>query len=175
MFYFAESLTAFFNSVNIAPVLRILAIAGIFSYLQQTTTGILQGLGKAHLPVAHSLVAAGFRLPLLYWLTGHPAWGLMGTAWAFNIGFFIGAVLNIVAIKRHTGMQIDWRRFVAKPCAAAMGMLFTFMMLAPSRGGHLINYIDEMAVGAAVYLIILLLNRGITMGDIRRVIGHQNA
>ena len=175
MFYFAEPLTAFFNSGSIAPVLRILAVGGIFSYLQQTTTGVLQGMGRAHLPVAHSLVAAGFRIPLLYWLTGHPAWGLIGSAWAFNIGFVTNAVLNIAAIRRHTGMQIDWRRFGWQPLAAAMGMLLTFVLLAPSRGGHLIGYLDEMAVGAVVYLIILLLNRGITVEDVRKLIGHKNS
>jgi len=172
MYYFAEPLTAFFNSGNIAPVLRILAIGGIFSYLQQTTTGVLQGMGKAHLPVAHSLIAAGFRIPLLYWLTGHPAWGLIGTAWAFNIGFLTNAALNIAAIRRHTGLRIDWQRFCFQPLAAAMGMLLTFVLMAPSRGGHLVNYLDEMAVGAAVYLIILVLNRAITLEDVRRVIGH---
>jgi len=118
------------------------------------------------------LIAAGFRIPLLYWLTGHPAWGLIGTAWAFNIGFLTNAALNIAAIRRHTGLRIDWQRFCFQPLAAAMGMLLTFVLMAPSRGGHLVNYLDEMAVGAAVYLIILVLNRAITLEDVRRVIGH---
>jgi len=174
IFFFAEPLTAFFNSPNIAPVLRILAIGGIFSYLQQTTTAVLQGLGKAQLPVANSIIAAGIRIPLLYWLTGLPAWGLIGSAWAFTAGFITGAVLNIAAIIRQTGMQIDWHRLGSQPFAAALGMLLTFILSTPSRSGHIVYYLDEMAAGMIVYLIILFFNRGITVREIRSVLGLKS-
>jgi stage V sporulation protein B len=170
LFYFAEPLTAFFNSVNIAPVLRVLAIGGIFSYLQQTTTAVLQGLGKAHLPVAHSIAAAGIRLPLLYWLTGLPALGLMGTAWAFVASSVVVAILNIAAIVRQTGMSIDLRRFGLQPLSAAFGMLLAFHLLAPSKSAHVFTYFEEAVVGVLIYLIIMVLNRGITIGDIRRIL-----
>lgn len=175
LFYFAEPMTAFFHSVNIAPVLRILAIGGIFSYLQQTTTAVLQGLDKAHLPVANSIIAAGIRLPLLYWLTGQPAWGLIGSACAFCAGYVVVAVLNIAAITRHTGMRFDWHRFGSQPFAAALGMLLTFVLLTPSTSGRVIHYFDEMAAGLLIYLIILILNRGITMDDLRRILGLKTS
>ena len=171
MFYFAEPLTAFFNSANIAPVLRILAIGGIFSYLQQTTTAVLQGLGKPHLPVAHSIVAAGIRIPLLYWLTGLPAWGLSGSAWAFTAGFIVSAVLNIAAIVCQTGMQIDLHRLGRQPLEAALGMLLVFVLLAPTADGHVVQYLEVLAAGMLIYLVILFLNRGITIGDLRKVLG----
>ena len=134
MFYFAEPLTAFFNSVSIAPVLRILALGGVFSYVQQTTTAVLQGLGKPQLPVAHSIVAAMIRIPLLYWLTGLPAWGLIGSAWAFCTSYVVVAALNITAIVRHTGMVIDLNRLCYQPLEAALGMLLFFVLLSPSQG-----------------------------------------
>lgn len=173
IFYFAEPLTAFLKSVNIAPVLRILAIGGIFSYLQQTTTAVLQGLGKAHLPVAHSIVAASIRIPLLYWLTGLPAWGLIGSAWAFIAGFVVVAMLNITAIVRLTGMPIDLHRLGLQPLSAALGMLLAFYLLAPLKGDHVFVSIEVLAAGVLIYLIILVLNRGITMGDLRRILSFK--
>lgn len=171
MFYFAEPLTALFNSANIAPVLRILAIGGIFSYIQQTTTAVLQGLGKPQLPVAHSILAAGIRIPLLYWLTGLSAWGLIGSAWAFCAGYVVAAVLNITAIVRQTGMVIDLNRLCYQPLEAALGMLLCFVLLAPSKGANFIEYLEVLAAGMLIYLIILVFNQGITWGEIRRVLG----
>ncbi len=171
IFYFAEPLTAFFKSANIAPVLRVLAIGGIFSYLQQTTTGVLQGLGKAHLPVLNSIVAASIRIPILYGLTGSPAWGLLGAAWAYIAGFFLMAILNIAAIVRLTGMPIDLHHFGLQPAMAASAMLITFRLLAPSKAGHVIEYLEELVAGVIVYLVVMILNRGITTGDLRRLPG----
>ncbi|NLV16288.1 MAG: polysaccharide biosynthesis protein [Syntrophomonadaceae bacterium] len=165
LFYFAEPMTALFNSATIAPVLRVLTIGGIFSYLQQTTTAILQGLGKTFLPVAHSIAAAGVRVPLLYWLTGLPDWGLIGSAWAFIAGYFIVAALNIAAIVRQTGMTIDLKRFAFQPLIAAGGMLLTFLLASQSRDASIFQNLEALVAGVLVYFIILVLNGGIKIPD----------
>lgn len=169
LFYFARPLTAFFRSSEIAPILRILAIGGIFSYIQQTTTGVLQGLGKVQLPVLHSIVAAILRIPVLIYLTGLPQWGLRGTAWAFTLGFFINAALNLTAIVRQTGMPLDLQRFLLQPISGAVGMLIIFHLLDPMFGGHLLGYLGEFSIGLAAYSVILLINGGVTYSDLRRL------
>ncbi|HBV86939.1 MAG TPA: stage V sporulation protein B [Desulfosporosinus sp.] len=169
LFYFSRPLTAFFKSEDIAPILRVLALGGIFSYIQQTTTGILQGLGKVHLPVLHSIIAAIIRIPVLIYLTGLPQWGLRGTAWAFTLGFFIMAVLNLMAISRYTGMPLDLQRFVLQPLFGGVGMLIVFQFLDPIFNRHIIGYLGEFIIGIALYSIILLLNGGVTLADLRRL------
>ncbi|MDR3602211.1 MAG: polysaccharide biosynthesis protein [Desulfosporosinus sp.] len=169
LFYFSLPLTAFFKSTDIAPVLRVLALGGIFSYLQQTTTGILQGLGKVHLPVLHSIIASILRIPLLIYLTGLPQWGLRGTAWAFTFGFFIMAVLNLMAITRYTGMPLDLHRFVLQPISGGIGMLLVFHCLDPIMGGHLAGYFSEFSIGMILYSAILFFNGGVTFSDLRRL------
>lgn len=169
LFYFARPLTSFFKSTEIAPILRILAIGGIFSYIQQTTTGILQGLGKVQLPVLHSIAAAIIRIPFLIYLTGLPQWGLRGTAWAFTLGFFITAALNLMAIVRQTGMPLDLLRFVLQPISGAIGMLLIFHLLDPILGGHLTGYVCEFSIGLALYGVILCINGGVTYSDLQRL------
>ncbi|MGE5379506.1 MAG: putative polysaccharide biosynthesis protein [Methylocystaceae bacterium] len=170
LFSLAEPLTVFFKSDNIAPVLRILAVGGIFSYLQQTTTAILQGLGKAHLPMFHAIAAASVRIPLLYWLTGLPQWGLLGSAWAFVVGYIIFAILNITAIVRYTGMSVDLNRLVVQPLSASGAMLLVLLLLTPVKGVYLTKYLEGLAVGLIIYFIVLFINRGITIKDLRRFI-----
>ncbi|MDP4125512.1 MAG: polysaccharide biosynthesis protein [Bacillota bacterium] len=169
LFYFARPLTAFFKSTEIAPILRLLAIGGIFSYIQQTTTGILQGLGKVQLPVLHSIVAAIIRIPVLIYLTGLPQWGLRGTAWAFTLGFFITAALNLMTIVRLTGMPLDLQRFVLQPISGAVGMLLFFHLLDPLIGGHIAGYVSEFSIGFALYGLILFINGGVTFSDLVRL------
>jgi len=169
LFYFALPLTAFFKSSDIAPILRVLALGGIFAYLQQTTTGILQGLGKVHLPVLHSIIAAVIRIPILVYLTSLPHWGLRGTALAYTIGFIIMAVLNIISISRFTGMPLDLQRFFLQPVSGGLGMLLIFHLLDPILGGHVVGYMLEFSVGIALYTIILFFNGGFTLADLRRL------
>jgi len=169
LFYFARPLTSMFKSTEIAPILRVLALGGIFSYIQQTTTGILQGFGKVHLPVLHSIIAAMIRVPLLIYLTGLPQWGLRGTALAYTIGFIIMAVLNLMAISRYTGMPLDLQRFLLQPVSGGIGMLLVFHVLDPIFGGQVAGYLIEFSVGTALYSLILFFNGGVTITDIKRL------
>lgn len=167
LFYFATPLTAFFKSESIAPILRILALGGIFSYLQQTTTGILQGLGKFYLPVIHSIISAMLRLPILYFLTSQPTWALNGTAVAYVVGYLIMALLNMGALVRYTGMAIDLPRFCLQPFSAGIAMMILLRLLGFFTQPWMI--LMQIFLGVACYLAVLLLNGGITLSDLQRL------
>ena len=169
LFYFSRPLTEFFKSSEVSPVLRILALGGIFSYLQQTTTGILQGLGKVQVPVLHSIIAAILRIPVMIYLTGMPQWGLRGTAWATVLGFAITAALNLRAITRTSGMPLDLQRFVLQPLSGGIGMILSFHFLTPVLEGNILGYILEFSVGILLYALILLFNGGVTFADLSRL------
>ena len=169
LFFFAYPLAKIFKSENIAPVLQILAIGGIFSYLQQTTVGILQGLGKAHTPVLHSIIGAIIRIPVIFMLTGMAEWGLAGSALGYVLGFFVVAILNISAIIRHTGMAIDLPHFVLQPLSAGLGMVLILKLLAPINSVFAGWFMLKVLVGVTIYLIILFINGGITYSDLRRI------
>jgi len=169
LFYFSRPLTSFFKSTEIAPILRVLALGGIFSYIQQTTTGILQGLGKVYIPVLHSIIGAIIRVPLLVYLTGLPQWGLRGTALAYAVGFIVTAVLNLMAISRYTGMPLDLQRFILQPVSGGIGMLLTFHFLDPIFGGVVAGYLTEFSVGIVLYSTILFFNGAVTLTDLKRL------
>jgi stage V sporulation protein B len=169
LFFFATPLSAFFKSQNTSPVLRILALGGIFSYLQQTSTGILQGLGKVHLPVLHSILSATVRIPILYSLTGAPEWGLKGTAIAYVIGYIITASLNLAAIVRYTGMPVNLREFLLQPLLAGASMLLAFRLIHVVLGTHPLAFVIELTLGLFSYFAALILAGGLTLMDLRRV------
>ena len=169
LFMYAAPLTAFFKSPALAPVLRVLVFGGIFSYILQTTTGILQGLGKVQLPVLHSIAGAAVRIPLIVVLTASPQWGLLGSAWAYVSGFFIIAVLNLLAIARLTGLPLDLQHFFLQPLSAGIGMLLALRLLYATLGSTLLGYIMQVVVGMGVYGAVLFLNGAVKYADLRRL------
>lgn len=169
LYYYAQPLTLIFRSAEVAGVLQILALGGLFSYLQQTSTGILHGLGKTLLPLIHSMVCAFFRLPLLFYLTGLPAWGLAGSAVAYVFGFACVALLNLAAIKRHIKIVFDIKRQVVQPFTAGAGMLIVFQVISAFTAESLLNCFYSIIAGFITYLAVLFLNGGITTADIRKI------
>ena len=169
LFFFAEPLSALFKSESTSHILKMLALGGIFSYLQQTSTGILQGLGKVQLPVLNSIIAAAVRLPVLYFLTASPQWGLKGTALAYIIGFAISSLLNIASIIYLTGMPMDLRGFLLQPFMGGMGMLLILYFLHPWLNSHPLAFLGEAIIGALTYFMIMYFNGGVNRDDLRRI------
>ncbi|TDA69812.1 MAG: stage V sporulation protein B [Clostridia bacterium] len=157
--------------------LRVLAMGSFFFYLQQTTAGILQGLGRVNTVLRHSLVSNAITLAGIYFLTGLPAYGIAGTALAVNVGAAVFCWLNISAIKEEAGLSLPLVSVLFSPLAATVLMagtlLYTYARLAPAAG-PLIGTGTSLGVGLTVYLGALLLTGGLTRRDLQRLpwIGH---
>lgn len=169
LYFFAGPITAIFKSNDVSSVLKVLSIGGIFAYLQQTTTGILQGLGKTYLPLIHSTISASFRIPLLFYLTGIPKWGLLGSSCAYVLGYFCIAVLNINAIRRNIGMTFDYKTFFFQPFSAGLGMVATIIAITGFTSASLVSSFFSAVFGFVVYCLILGLNGGLNTKDLRKI------
>ncbi|HHV64272.1 MAG TPA: stage V sporulation protein B [Peptococcaceae bacterium] len=169
LYYFSEPFTAIFNSKDVAGVLKILALGGLFTYVQQTTTGILQGLGKTYLPLLHSIITAFFRLPLLFYLTGLPKWGLLGCSFTYVLGYFCMATLNLMAIKRNIGMTFNWKTFLFQPFTAGLGMLGVLKVGSDYVPITPFTCLVFTGLGFIVYLFILFLNGGLCSKDLKKI------
>ncbi|RNC29757.1 MAG: Stage V sporulation protein B [Candidatus Dichloromethanomonas elyunquensis] len=169
LYYYAQPLTQIFKSGEVANVLKVLAIGGIFAYLQQTTTGILQGLGKTFLPLFHSIISTLFRLPLLYYLTGVPVLGLLGSSFAYVFGFVCLAILNLLAVKRNLKMKFDLRSILLQPGSAGLGMILILNIFLRFTHHTAITNFTSMILGLTFYVAILLLNGGINTKEIGKI------
>ncbi|MDA8443311.1 MAG: stage V sporulation protein B [Peptococcaceae bacterium] len=169
IYFYAAELSAIFNSPNAGSVLSTLCLAGIFFYLQSTTSGILQGMGYPQIPVFHLIIASILKLVVLYHLTSIPTLALQGTAIAYDFAFILTACLNIAAIAQKTGLDFDIQRLLLQPLSAAALMGLTLYVLKTSlvftHGIMLVNFI----LSCAVYLLTLIINRGLNRSDLRRL------
>jgi stage V sporulation protein B len=170
----AESLCGLiFGYSEAGDILRILALGGPFLYLQQTSTGILQGLGEALRPFRNMVFASLFKITGIYYLTGLSNLGIKGTAAAMVAGYFVMAFLNLRDIQRLTRLKPHWHKIFIKPFIAALGMspaiLLSKSSLYSYTGSELAATIGAFLAGISCYLILLFLTGGIKIHDLLRL------
>lgn len=169
LYCFADLLAGIFKSADIAPVLKMLSLGGIFTYLHQTTTGILQGLGKTHLPLIHSLIGGAVRIPLMIHLTAMPQFGLIGTAAAYLTGFIIVALLNLIAVSHYVKLKINLNNTVLKPFTAGAAMMLLILFLDKITQSTSVVTLLISTAGFAVYVLVLFLNGGVHFNELKRI------
>ncbi|MCG9967643.1 stage V sporulation protein B [Pelotomaculum terephthalicicum JT] len=153
--------------------LSVIALGGPFLYLVQTTTGILQGLGKASRPFRNLVIASFFKIAGIYYLTGMPQLGVQGTSAAFVIYFIIMSLLNLIDVRRFTGLKIELCKLLFKPLLAGVGMGFVILLsqsyLHVYTESLLLVTFGAVISGLVIYILILILNEGISTNDLRRL------
>lgn len=140
--------------------LSYLAPAAVFLGLHQTTTGVLQGMGRTLLPVINLALGAAVKFVFNYSLTAIPQIGIVGAALGTVAGFGVSSLLSFIYIRYLTGWTPDWQNLLLKPLAAVtiMGVTvyLTYSQTTLSLGSALAT-VGSVMVGCAVYLMVLML------------------
>jgi len=181
LFILAEPITMLlFNNVEAAIPLRFIAFSVIFLTLYQTTTGILQGLGKTVLPVKNMLLGALVKVILSWTLTAIPDVNIQGAAFATVLGFALSSLLNLDAVCKQIRLKINYSQYIFKPAAAVMVMGFlvyivyyyTDQLLTGMYSVSLVNAVATIlaiSVGILSYGIMLFVTGSITKEDLHLI------
>jgi stage V sporulation protein B len=87
-----------FKVANAGLMVRCLAFAGIFLWITQISSGILQGLGLVVQGSLSTLTACLLRLAFLYHFTDRPQNMIQGICLSYGISFVINSVINLSLI-----------------------------------------------------------------------------
>lgn len=150
--------------------LSILAWGIIFLSLQQTTTGILQGVGRAAVPVYNLLLGAVTKIITNYVLTAIPSINIRGAALGTVLGYAVASLLNLAAASRYSGMRVDFVKMILKPGISALFMgafvVYSFNFLVLKGPGHNLSTLLSIMIGVLVYLFCLLILGGIEESEL---------
>lgn len=181
VYILAEPITTLlFRNVEAAAVLKGMSFSVVFITLYQTSTGILQGLGRTVLPVKNMILGAVIKIVLTWFLTVLPQINIRGAAWATIIGFAIAAILNINKVHKLTGLKFDYGKNIIKPglAAAVMGgivyyvYLYTNQFLSAIYTASISNgaaTILSIAAGILIYGIMLFITGSVTGEDLKLI------
>jgi stage V sporulation protein B len=158
-----------FAAPEAAIPLRIVAWSVLFIALQQTSSAILQGIGKTSIPARNLFFGAITNAVINYLLTGNPEFGIRGAAFGTVVGFAVAAILNLISVKKYISFNFKWDTFVLRP------LLTVFLMgIITNRGfGLLIRFFNYalstifiVLLAIITYAFLLILLKEIKYGDL---------
>ncbi|MFP4199358.1 MAG: putative polysaccharide biosynthesis protein [Halanaerobium sp.] len=177
LFLLAEPLTEIiFAEAGAAVPLRFAAWGVFFIALQQTSTGILNGIGKTSIPARNLMIGAVFNAVINYTLTAIPRFGIRGAALGTTTGFAVAAFLNLYYVKKESGFTINSRSMILKP-AASVFLMSVFVKVFYNSFKYLLEIYNlpyayqlttftTVAAAAIFYFAVLLLFKEIKYNDI---------
>lgn len=145
----------------------------IFVCLQQTSSSILQGIGKPGIPARNLFIGAAVNATMNFFLTANPMLGIRGAALATASGFFIAAILNLLAIARLIGYRYNYRDMLIKPILAVVLMAIA-VTTGYSQGIEILTRntvitLGAVFLGAVVYISTLLFSGAVKEADIKLI------
>lgn len=157
-------------------VMAPLGWSTVFLMIQQTSSGILQGLGLIWRSVWNQLLGVLVKIVLTYWWTGIPWLAENGAAWATTVGFLLAAGLNVLTLRLRFGLGVGVRENILKPAGAAAAMALVLFLLSPvvyavipwARLAGLVT----IAIGVLVYGVAVLLVGGVRQDDLEALPGN---
>lgn len=159
--------------------LMILAFTTIFSTLFVTSSGILQGVGKAMVPAKNLLIGVVVKIILniaLIYL-----FHINGAALSTVLTYSLVTTLNLIDLNRFVGIKLGFTKFFLKPISASIIMgvtVYLFKILSTSLlTQHLsserllmtIVALIAVVVGIVVYGISLFITGAITRNDLMQI------
>ncbi len=168
--------TLYFNQqdavVDAIPTMMLMGAGVVFLALSQTTAGILQAIDKQTKPVKNLAIGAFAKIILTYVLVAIPVIGINGAAIGTMTAYVIAFTLNFRDIKKTTRVKIDPVAAFLKPMAAsalmALGAYLSWRLANPLLGMK-ISTVVAIVFGAAIYFVVILAIRGITVDEIESV------
>lgn len=146
--------------------------AVVFYSLSTLSNGILQGIDRMRVPVTNALIALAAHIGILYLLMYLLDWNIYAVI-AANICYaLLMCILNQIGIKRYAKYRFDFIGNFLKPLAASAIMgaaTYGLYRLVHILFGNTISTIVAIVGAILVYFFALLLLRGVTEADLRRL------
>ncbi len=151
-------------------LLAIGAISIIFLALSQIETGILQGIGKVYIPAVNALIGALVKIPLNYVLIAIPSINVKGAVISTIGCYVVCAFLNLLALKRATGIKFDSVSILLKPILASLimgvGCLGLYKLIYAVLPSNSVCTIIAIIFAIVVFVIALALMKGFKREDL---------
>lgn len=146
-----------YKNENLDQMLFLLGFSCVFLYLQQTLTGILNGLGLQGKSLRNSLT--GYLIRILFVIFLIPVYGICGYIWGLTVSTAVNCIMNITLVLKETDVAPDfvnwffWPLITSAILFLASPYLFTVLYtVLPSSGASTIITIAVLLLSG--YLIL---------------------
>lgn len=171
MILFAQQILEllFPNATDGAFIFQVSAITIIFTVLEQTVNGALQGLGKIMTPAIALLIGVALKFILNLVLVPIPTIGAAGAAFATVVCHAIAFFIGFNVLRANMKLDLKFSKFVIKPVLATtmMGICSyaIYVILSGIIAGKLAT-IMAMIVAVAIYVLAVFVLKIFTKEEI---------
>lgn len=156
-------------------LLQIGAISIVFITVSQICTGILQGLGKQHLPTIHALIACLVKIGLNMVLLPIPSVNIKAIIYSTIGCYVIFSFLNLRSVIKFTGVVFDKIDIFIKPAliSSLMGLVtlvgsFLITKLTPSS---FVQVMVLVPLAVVVYAVAVIKFNALTPAELQMIPG----
>lgn len=160
-----------------ASLIRAMAPGILMLSLVQTSTAILQGIGRPGVAVRSLAIGAVLKAIVSYTLLSIPSINIVGAQVGTAMCYTLAAGLNIIQLAKNAGLKINFKNTIAKPFVATAFMaaaVWGVMQLVPRfTQSNTVLVAAGLGAGALVYGIMLLLLKTITQEELDMLPGGK--
>lgn len=171
MYLFAEPICRLlYAHAEIAPMLRMLAPAALFIYLQAPLQAALQSLGRPGTALMNSSIGAAVKLVLIAVLASRPELGIYGALIAIIVNIVLVTALHAIGTARAIGFTMKLSDFIKVGTAMIItGAAALFVMKRWLLPAEWANLLLALSAGIVIYLLLMVLMRLIDRHDVVRI------
>lgn len=161
---------ALYNQPAAGPMLAMLAPIGFLIYLKSPLSGILQGLNRAGLSMAVSIVGSAIKLTLIWWFASKPEYGITGVIWAVIISNIFIATMYFVLVVRETGFYFNLPDTLKILTATALMMIFLQQAKTATEYLPVVTQVVATSFSSILlYIILLFLLKVVSLHTVERI------
>lgn len=159
-----------YNDSSYSFLLNIMALAVAFVTLVQTGNAILQAYGKVWMPVINMSIGGAVKIAVNLILVSNPKININGAPIGTLLCYMTVVLLNLISIKRVTGITYEFSDFVIKPLLSVLVMgaatMICYDFVLRIAGRYVIAMFAAVAAACIVYVAAALLVRCVKKEDI---------
>ncbi|MBF7082471.1 polysaccharide biosynthesis protein [Desulfallas sp. Bu1-1] len=175
LYILAHQLTLLVFAEEAAGVpLASLSAAVLFWSVHLVTSGALQGMGRAAIPVRNLVTGIIIKIAITYYYTP-TSLGIRAAALGTVVIFVVSSLLNILSIARLVGFNFNFNetllRSALSTIAMSAGVLAVYHEAVQHIGGNTWPTLLAVLAGMIIYPVFQVALYGVRAGDVRRLPG----
>lgn len=147
------------NANSGAFILQASALSIIFTVLNQTVNGALQGLGKIYVPAIALMVGVSVKFILNLLLVPIEAIGAAGAAFATAVCHAIAFFIGYKVLRKNMKIDLSFSKFILKPFFATFVMVIcsysVYLLLGGINAGRMVTIISIL-VAIIIYILAII-------------------
>lgn len=160
-----------------ADLLQLAAVALIFTALDQTICGALQGIGKVFAPAIGLLCGAFVKVILNLILIRIPSVNIYGAAYSSIVCHVVAFSVCFYLLHRAIPLKVPFGKFVVKPVLANILMgafsIGAYALLYRLMSSNAIGTLGSIALSVAFYAIVIAVMRVLDRDELLQLPGGE--